>query len=273
MSSQESPSFASVYTPIRKLGEGAFGTVLLAQDTRDGTLHAAKIIPDERCNRKTFCQNRGVWIPDEILISEVLEHPHIVELEEIYFEEGKWILVMEFLPGFVDLFDFIAQTGPMSVEDARNVTLQLVDAVNYLTSLGVDHRDIKDENILYNPSTKQIKLIDFGSASMIPDTPYTKLQGTEVYVPPEYHRHGVYSSLVGTTWAIGCLVYVLLNGDCPFNTNQEVKEFTFLRFGNRSLDQQSRGFLQDLLTEDEQERMLPGEIIFHPWMNVMTNEF
>ena len=265
----QSTSFDTRYTPIRKLGEGAYGTVWLTQNITDGTFHAAKVIKDERCHRKTLCEDRGVWIPDEIILSEILEHPNIVKLEEVYFEEDKWILVMEFVPHFTDLFDYIARTGPMSVEDARNVITQLVDAVNYLTSLGIDHRDIKDENILYNPFTKQIKLIDFGSASLIPDGRYTKLQGTEVYTPPEYHRQGTYSSLPGTTWAIGCLAYVLLNGDCPFNTPQEVVEFEVLRFRNQRLDQGSKEFLIDLLCEDERERLLPGEIIFHPWMNRM----
>ena len=265
MSSQPC-KFANRYTSISKLGEGTYGTVWLTQDLRDDSLHAAKVVPDVQCHRKSWCELRGAWIPDEILLSETLDHPNIVRLEEIFFEENKWILVMEFLPGFVELFEYTAQTGHMSVKHARNVTKQLVDAVNYLATLGIDHRDIKDENILYNPTTKQMKLIDFGSASLIPETPYTKLQGTDVYIPPEYFRHGVYSSLPATSWAVGCLVYVLLNGDCPFDTTQEVKEYKKLKFRNKWLDKRSREFIRDLLTEDENERILPGEIMLHPWM-------
>ena len=263
-------SFSTRYTAIRKLGEGAYGTVWLTQNIAQGTLHAAKVIRDDRCHRKTWCEERGVRIPDEIILSETLDHPNIVKLEEVFFEEDKWILVMEFVPHFTDLFDYVAQTRLMPVEDARNLITQLVDAVNYLTSLGIDHRDIKDENILYNPFTKQIKLIDFGSACLIPDERYTKLQGTEVYTPPEFHRRGTYSSLPATTWAVGCLAYVLLNGDCPFNTPQDVMEFNALSFRNESLDERSKEFLADLLCEDERERMLPGEIMFHPWMNLIS---
>ena len=262
----QSTKFSSRYSPIKKLGEGGYGTVWLVQRHSDKTVHAAKIIPDEKCKRKTWCAKRGVWIIDEIVLSETLHHVNVVKLEEVYYEREMWILVMEFLPHFVDLFDHIADTGPMSADDSRNLVTQVLAAANYLISRGIDHRDIKDENILYNPYTKQIKLIDFGSASLIPSGPYTAFQGTEVYLPPEFHTHGSYAALQGTTWAVGCLAYVLLNGESPFSTTEEVVECKTLNFKNGGLDQLSKEFLRDLLVIDEDDRLLPEEVAFHPWL-------
>ena len=267
-----SPLFADSYQAIRLLGEGGYGAVWLVKRISDGTLHAAKIINDSKCKRKTWCEDRSAMIPDEILISETLDHPNLISLHEIYFEQSCWIIVMEYLPGFVDLFDHISQNGALSVEDAREVLTQLLDTCTYLISIGIDHRDIKDENILYNPLTHQIKLIDFGSASRIPDTPYTSYQGTEVYLPPEHFNCGPYSALPAMTWSIGCLAYVLLNGDCPFSTKQEVAEHQHLKFINPRLDQESKEFLHDILTIDQDDRMTPGELIFHPWMDWISTD-
>ena len=258
--------FIGTYEPIRLLGEGGYGAVWLVKRISDGILYAAKIINDSKCKRKTWCEERSAKIPDEILFSETLDHPNLINLHEIYFEQDSWIIVMDYLPNFVDLFDHISQNGALSVVNAREVLTQLLDTCTYLISLGIDHRDIKDENILYNPTTCRIKLIDFGSASQISDTPYTRYQGTEVYLPPDWFNHGSYSALPAMTWSIGCLAYILLNGDCPFSVKEEVAVYRHLQFINPKLDQESKEFLCDLLRIDENDRMTPGELTFHPWM-------
>ena len=260
------------YKPIRLLGQGGYGAVWLVTRISDGALFAAKIIQKAKCKRESWCPERATMVPDEILLSERLEHPNLLHLHQLYREQDCWVLVMDYLPGFVDLFEYVNKQGPLPVTEARHILTQLLDICGVLISLDIDHRDIKDENILYNPATRVIKLIDFGSASRIPDTPYTRYQGTKVYIPPEYFKHGAYSALPATTWSIGCLAYTLLNGDSPFKTRREVEEHTSLRFINKSLDQETKEFLQDLLAVEEEDRMLPGEIIFHPWMDWIAKE-
>ena len=266
--------FTDSYKSIRLLGEGGYGAVWLVKRISDGTLHAAKIVDDSRCKRKTWCDDRSALIPDEILLSETLDHPNLINLQEIYFEQNSWIIVMEYIPDFVDLFDHISTKGALTVQDAREVLTQLLDTCSYLISLGIDHRDIKDENILYNPITRRIKLIDFGSASWIPENeaPYTSYQGTQVYLPPEHFNYGCYSALPAMTWSIGCLAYILLNGDCPFSTKQEVADHQHLEFINPRLDQESKEFLRDVLIIDEDDRMIPKEIMLHPWMEWISME-
>ena len=265
-------TFMKSYQFIKILGKGGFGTVWLVERIFDGSLHAAKIVHDNNCKRKTWCEDRSAMIPDEILLTETLDHPNLIKNYEIYFERNSWIIVMEYIPDYVDLCDYISQNGSLTVEDAREVLTQLLDTCSYLISLGIDHRDLKNENILYNPTTRQIKLIDFGSASVIPDTPYSHYQGTEVFLPPECFKFGSYSALPAMTWSIGCLAYVLLNGGCPFSTKQEVAEHEHLKFINSRLDEESREFLCDLLIVDEDDRMTPGELIFHPWMGWVSVE-
>lgn len=60
--------------------------------------------------------------------------------------------------------------------------MQVVEAVQYCMSMGVLHRDVKDENILIDLKTSQIKLIDFGSGTFLRDDVYTEYEGTE-FIP------------------------------------------------------------------------------------------
>ena len=266
--SSSSQSFGQSYTRIRLLGEGGYGSVFLVRRIADGSLYAAKVIHDTKCTKKSYCRRRGALVPDEILLTENLSHSNLIIPEHIYFEGGWWIIVMDYLPGYVDLFDHLSDSGALSVEITRAIISQLVDVTCYLITMGIDHRDIKDENILFNPSTRHMKLIDFGSAGRIPapGVPYTSFRGTEVYLPPQYFLSGTYLALPAITWTIGCLAYALLNGDRPFATPQEVASYRYLSFLNPRLDQGSKVFLHELLDRDEDDRMLPQEISTHPWL-------
>lgn len=73
----------------------------------------------------------------------------------------------------------------MSARSARFLFRQVVEAVQYCMSMGVLHRDVKDENILID---LKIKFIDFGSGTFLRDDVYTVYEGTKVYAPPEWIR-------------------------------------------------------------------------------------
>ena len=160
-------SFADTYTLTGFLGEGGFGKVYSSRHLVNYTLHAVKVLPDIKLRHKTFCLKRNTYIPDEVALWEPLDHPGIIKLQDVFFNHRfqNWNLVMEYIPGYIDLFEYINQRGFLSSSEVSNIIKQLLDICSYLALSGVDHKDIKDENILYNPFTKQIKLIDFGVAA------------------------------------------------------------------------------------------------------------
>ena len=74
---------------------------------------------------------------------------------------------MDYDPCYINVFDYTFKNGAMSSTDVVHIIIQLLDVISYLALQDVDHRDIKDENILYNPLSKSInplsksiKLID-----------------------------------------------------------------------------------------------------------------
>ncbi len=78
---------------------------------------------------------------------KLVQHPHIVRLEDVYETPTTMYIVMELLEGG-ELFDRIVGRSRFSEDEARRLARPLIEAVAYLHSLGIVHRDIKPENIL-----------------------------------------------------------------------------------------------------------------------------
>ena len=240
-------TFNDCFTVSRQLGSGGYGSVFKVYCKKTGDPYAAKFFADDRVNRYTFSPEDGMAVPDEIFLWRSLRHKSIIKYITFFFERGTWIVVMEHCSGFKDLFSYINDRKvPVSETTAAKVVSQTLSAIMYCRSKKIDHRDIKDENILYNPKTKQIKLIDFGSASLISES-YDKLQGTDIYHPPEFHLNGKFKSTDGIVWAIGSLAFVLLNGDIPYENVQDITEEKIAAWSNETVSSTARRFVRRTL--------------------------
>ncbi|KAF2544414.1 hypothetical protein F2Q68_00032996 [Brassica cretica] len=150
--------------------------------------------------------------------------------------------VVIFAPfGFVDmalesceggeLFDQITRKGRLSEDEARFYSAQVVDALEYIHTMGLIHRDIKPENLLLT-SDGHIKIADFGSVKPMQDSQITLLPnaasddkactfvGTAAYVPPEVLNSSP-ATFGNDLWALGCTLYQMLSGTSPFKDASE----------------------------------------------------
>ena len=97
---------------------------------------------------------------------------------------------------------------------------QVLDALSYLHRHDVVHRDIKPENILYDPSTKKIKIIDFGISKRFRRRgalfDMWTITGTLYYRAPEMFSGGYREGV--DVWAAGILLYKLVCGQTPFES-------------------------------------------------------
>ena len=105
----------------------------------------------------------------------------------------------------------------MDEAEAKYLFKQVVSAIHYCHSRCITHRDIKLENILLNEKKNQVKLIDFGFSTCIPNEKKVKLFcGTPSYMAPEIVSKKEYTGPPADVWGLGVLYYALLCGKFPF---------------------------------------------------------
>ena len=198
---------------IKELGAGGNGKVYLTQHHISLNKYVVKVFRDRPNVMKVM--EGGREMPLEIATLRKLHHPNIVKYKTHFLHDGAWHLLMDYEPGFHDLHTVIQRAGGLQDGAVQDLAHQLHSALNYCLQHNIDHGDIKEENILYNPKTNRIKLIDFGTALPLSKS-LNYLRGTTVCLPPEAFLKPRYFPLQATVWAVGCVLYGCMTGRPAF---------------------------------------------------------
>src|SRR6516225_8802490 len=207
------------------LGRGGMGEVYRARDTKVKRDVAVKILPDEfsrDADRVSRFQREA-----EVLAS--LNHPNIAGIYDVKEASGLRYLVLELVEGET-LADRIAR-GPIPVEEAMRIALQICEALEAAHERGIIHRDLKPSNVKVTPEGK-IKVLDFGLAKAIESTPVIGTQsnsptllsggmagmivGTAAYMSPEQAKGRAVDRRTDI-FAFGCVLYEMLTGKRTFD--------------------------------------------------------
>jgi eukaryotic-like serine/threonine-protein kinase len=193
------------------LGAGGMGEVYRARHTDTGESYAIKALTQAPWGTTSLAR-----FQNEAIIQYNLDHPHIARVFEYIELQGLPCLVMEYVDGCT-LYDRIRQSGPFVSDEVLCPFRQLVDAVAYMHSRGVVHRDIKSTNIKIS-LTGVIKLLDFGIAFWSGTPGLTRpghLIGTLENLAPEQVLGGK-GDARSDVWALGVLLYEMVTGRLPF---------------------------------------------------------
>lgn len=221
--------FANRYEVGEVIGRGGMAEVHIARDTRLGRTVAIKALRTDLLTDPTF-QAR---FRREAQSAASLNHPSIVSVydsgeEEYTASDGTHtkipFIVMEYVEGHT-VRELVRNGSALPIYEAIEITIGVLNALEYSHHSGIVHRDIKPANVMLTP-TGAIKVMDFGIARVLadPSSGMTQTQavvGTAQYLSPEQAK-GESVDARSDLYSTGCLLYELLTGRPPFTGDSPV---------------------------------------------------
>ncbi|XP_034724717.1 caM kinase-like vesicle-associated protein [Etheostoma cragini] len=217
---------------------------------------------------------------NEIMILKMIKHHNILQLVDTFETKKEYFLFLELATGR-EVFDWILDQGYYSERDTSNVMRQVLEAVAYLHSLKIVHRNIKLENLVYFNRLKHSKIV-------ISDFQLAKLEnglikdpcGTPEYLAPEVVGRQRYGRPVDC-WAIGVTMYILLSGNPPFyddadeDDDRDKNLFLKILSGDYEFDSpywddisdSAKHLVASLMEVDQDQRLTAQEAIAHEWIS------
>jgi eukaryotic-like serine/threonine-protein kinase len=199
------------YKMVRVLGEGGFGQVLEAWDTRLERPVAIKRLKPQ------LLSARPDNLLDEARLAASLRHPAFVRIFSIDGDAALQSIIMEYVDGRT--LRELAADGPLPLPQVVAIIAQVAEAMEEAHAANLIHGDLKPSNLMLD-GAGAVRILDFGLACRIdPDatasTPVDQAQGTVAYLAPELMM-GTGQSVASDVYALGVVMFELLNGARPF---------------------------------------------------------
>jgi tRNA A-37 threonylcarbamoyl transferase component Bud32 len=215
------------YQLLRSLGEGSFGRVFEARDTRTQQRVAIKELVQSSPSALARFKHEFRALQD-------IHHVNLAGLKELYELDGRWYIVMELITG-VDLLGWVCpqraseadtENAPHSFDETRlrKALLDIVLGLRALHQNGVLHRDLKPSNIRIDESGRAV-LLDFGLVTSLDrETQSTAAMGigTAAYTAPE-QAAGEKVDRAADYYALGACLYEALTGGVPFEGQSQLQ--------------------------------------------------
>ena len=195
-----------------KIGKGSYSSVYKGFHKNSLKEVAVKRIEYENIDIKLKNQ-----INSEMNLMKKINHPNIVKLYDIYFDNEKFIyFILEYCEQG-DLYKFLNKRT-MKEKYAKKYMIQLVEGLKYLYEKKIIHRDLKPQNIMITKDNI-VKIIDFGFARYFESNKMLNtLCGTPLYMAPEIICDNNYNNK-SDLWSIGIILYEIIFGVRPYNGN------------------------------------------------------
>ena len=213
----------------------------------------------------------------EIKIHKSLNHENIVKFEH-YFEDAENVYVLLELCYNQTLHELVKRRKKLTELEAQYYVFYIVKTLQYLHNLKIIHRDLKLANIFLTENM-QIKLGDFGLATQLEFDGERKrsLCGTPNYIAPEILNGKTGHSFEVDIWCIGIILYILLIGKPPFETNNALETYKRIKSKNFSFPQGERisipakELIESILVTEPYKRPSLQEILESDFMTMGTS--
>jgi len=247
------------FIPLKLLGRGSFGEVLLVRLKANQKIYAMKILDKNLLKAK----KQQIHTKTERDLMVKINSPFIVNIKSAFQDEDNLYLVSEFMQGgdmFFQMHDGSIVT--FNNEKTKFYIMELVLGLESLHENKIVYRDLKPENILID-SRGHIKLTDFGLSKILEDEDDKAFTicGTPQYLAPEILLKQGYDKAVDW-WSLGCVMYEMLCGKLPFLMKRGVK--LSMKIYERKIEfpknvqNDAKDLIQKLLVIDPQQRLGSG---------------
>src|ERR1043166_537121 len=195
------------YSLIKRIGRGGFGEVWLAERRAKfvTTKFAVKLRLDEQVDLDAVKNQAVVW-------EQASGHPNVLPIIEADEYDGQVVIVSEYAPDG-SLSDVLQNKQPLELKRAVELTIGILNGLDFLHSRNVIHRDLKPANILLQGDVP--RLADFGISRVVKNTEISvNISGTPSYMAPEAFAR--IRNVQTDLWSMGVILYELINGVLPF---------------------------------------------------------
>ena len=216
------------YDIQKEVGEGGTSAVYLAKHPNHGTV-ALKVLR-EKLRQDTTAVTRFVR---EAKYGARVKHPNVVDTIEIgQAENGLHFLAIEWAAGEI-LERYAKQHAPLPIDEVSTIVSQIASGVQAAHDAGIVHRDLKPENVMYDATTRLVKLLDFGIATDTQASGDERLTragffvGTLMYIAPEA-LSGEIVTAAADQYSLATIAYYLLTRSLPYTAKAPREMFTQL---------------------------------------------
>ncbi len=254
---------------VKWIKSGGYGKVYLGKHVLKKDLHVAV----KKIDISNLSTDEIYNISREAMYLQSFQHKNIIKYINSYIYENHFYTIMEWAQGG-ELVTYMTEKGILSEMECKRVFKQIHDAVKYIHSRNVIHRDLKPNNILFlDENRENVVVIDFGiSGYSSGNIKETIKAWTTKFIPPELAAGLSYSSSPKfDVWALGVILYQMLFGQYPFDSNKDSEIINKIMKENHkypphiSISKLGYKLIDGLLEKNAQFRIEINDNLFDEW--------
>ncbi len=253
----------------RTIGRGRYSTLKRAFDRRRDRVVAVKIVDHKRCSQRYLSE----FLPSELCILTQVNHRSVVLAFESFSKKRRTFIVTEHMAGgslvdFLRLRGRLIETNPK--DHCHTLFRQLLQAVHFLHSKAIVHRNLKCDNILLDMDGNA-KISDFAfSVQISRNQLLTASCGTFAYAAPELLQGEPYRGPPSDVWNLGVVLFAIVTGNLPF-AHSDRQQLIRLQargatFPNNFPSRSAVSLIRAMLQMSPLHRPTAAQAMVHPWI-------
>jgi calcium-dependent protein kinase len=265
---------------LKILGSGTFGNVILVKDKQTGLERAAKELI-----KGSFDTSQFPLFLQELMILKSLviasqDHPSVMNFYEIIETSTRFYVITEYLSGG-QLFERFSKSPVVNEKIAAKCLFDVIISLNYIHANGLNHKDIKPENLLFEfeAPDAHLKLVDYGFSLLKKTSSGIKGPvGSVTYMAPEKFKGEENDK--SDVWSMGVILFIILSGRVPFQGKTDSE--TIQKILNKPLSMNSKAWetvsepakrlVSKMLDKNPENRPSSQEIMMDDWFMSYTKD-